>query len=144
MAWNTDTNIKPVYFGDLNAIIDEKGTQFIAMRKTQWLAEGKEKDESKAHLEIRKYLIDKDGVEKPGKGVSFLTDDGPNTLAEVLVDNNYGNTKTLLKSLKKREDFKNSVEHLYDKEEDAAEGDFFDMRSLLLSTDTEDDDIDEE
>lgn len=138
MAFSENFDMRPVRFGDLDAIVDEKGTQFIALRKVQWVKNGEEPDESKAKFEIRKYLVDKDGTEKPQKGVSFLTPEGPGELARVLVHEGFGDTKDILKELKGRNDFRDAVETL-NQDEDDTTGEYFDMRTLL-----EDDEEDEE
>ena len=56
--FDKDKVIKPIMFGDINEIVDEKGSMFIALRKVQWVSDDKEPDESKAKLEIRKWLVE--------------------------------------------------------------------------------------
>jgi hypothetical protein len=124
-----------VKFGELDSTIDEKGSIFIALRKVQWVKNGEDPDETKAKLDLRKYRVDENGDEIAGKGISFLTDDGPNELTKVLVHEGYGNTKEILKELKNRDDFVDSVEHI--NEEDTGSGEYFDMRQLLEDIDTE-------
>lgn len=68
---------------DFNYTIDERGNTFIALRKIRW------GDSDKFKLDLRKYISTEEG-ERMNKGVSFLTDDGPNELAKVLLENNYG------------------------------------------------------
>ena len=136
MAFNSDKIIKPVFFGNINETFDERGSMYLALRKTQWVQEGQEPDETKAKFEIRKWMVTPEG-EKANKGVAFLTENGPSELAHVLVKNGFGETKTILLDLKKREDFKEAVEHMYDGETDT-DGEFFDMRTALLSEEPED------
>lgn len=124
-----------VKFGELDSTIDEKGSIFIALRKVQWVKNGEDPDETKAKLDLRKYRVDENGDEIAGKGISFLTDDGPNELTKVLIHEGYGNTKEILKELKNRDDFVDSVEHI--NEEDTGSGEYFDMRQLLEDIDTE-------
>ena len=124
-----------VKFGKLDSTIDEKGSIFIALRKVQWVKNGEDPDETKAKLDLRKYRVDENGDEIAGKGISFLTDDGPNELTKVLIHEGYGNTKEILKELKNRDDFVDSVEHI--NEEDTGSGEYFDMRQLLEDIDTE-------
>jgi hypothetical protein len=131
-------NSRPVMFGGINNIFDERGSSFLAIRKVQWVKEGSEPDESKARLEIRKWTV-QNGEEVALKGCAFLTDEGPHNLVKALVQEGYGNTKEVLGELKKREDFKDAVEHLNDSE-DFGEGEYFDMRSILLSEPTDDED----
>ena len=124
-----------VKFGELDSTIDENGSIFIALRKVQWVKNGEDPDETKAKLDLRKYRVDENGDEIAGKGISFLTDDGPNELTKVLIHEGYGNTKEILKELKNRDDFVDSVEHI--NEEDTGSGEYFDMRQLLEDIDTE-------
>lgn len=133
MAFGSEFNKELVKFGDMDIIFDEKGSRFLTMRKVQWINRGEEPDESKAKLEMRKYTIDKDGSEICGKGISFLTEEGPHNLVKEFVANGFGHTKDILESLIKRDDFKESVEHLEEDENDSdRQGEYFDMRSLLL------------
>ena len=69
---------------DFNFPIDEKGNSFISLRKIQWNGRGDYR------LDLRKYISTEKG-EQMGKGVSFLTDEGPGELAKVLLENGYGN-----------------------------------------------------
>ena len=64
--------------------IDEKGNTFIALRKIDWGNKGEYK------LDLRKYYATESG-ENMNKGVSFLTEDGPNELTKVLIETGYGN-----------------------------------------------------
>ena len=129
-------NARPVAFGGLNNIFDERGSSFLAIRKIQWVKDGDEPDESKAKLELRRWMV-QDGKEVPYKGLTFLTEEGPHNLVKSLIEEGYGHTKEVLTELKHRDDFKDAVEHLND-EEDFGEGEFFDMRSILLSESEED------
>ena len=128
----TDFNAYPQKFG-LDVTFDEKGSQFLALRKVQWVKSGEEPDESKAKLELRKWIIDKDGTEKANKGFSFLTDEGPHELAKALVHEGFGHTKDILNELRTRDDFKDTVEHFNDNEDESDES-YFDIRSLLEDT----------
>ena len=135
-----DRTIKPFIFLDrTNEIVEEKGNQYTALRYVQWIKEGDEPDPAKARLEIRRWLIDKDGTERANKGVVFMTEEGPNQLVEVMTDKGYGRTKLVLKSLIKRDDFKESVTNLEkDDDIDTSSGEYFDMRDMLLSYSEED------
>lgn len=113
------------------AVFDEKGSTYATLRKAQWIKSGGEEDESKAKLEIRKMYYAK-GEERWGKGYTFATEDGPHELAEILVENEFGDTKKILKSLVKRKDFKDTVKNFNsDEDADTDNGDLFDMRDLL-------------
>ena len=125
-------SIKYKIFGD-DAIFDEKGSTFLAMRKLAWYSDGDEEPtEADAKIDMRKWKAKEDGNDMPLKGFSFLTEEGPHCLAETLVENGYGKTPKVLKSLKKRDDFEDSVKHMYDEEDESGE-DYFDARSELLS-----------
>ena len=126
-------DIKYKLFGDLDMIFDEKGSTFLAMRKVAWYdaANADVPGEDKARLDMRKWTASDNGVDVPLKGFSFLTEEGPHSLTEALVDNGYGKTLNILNSLKKREDFEESVKHMYD-EEDESGTEYFDARSDLL------------
>lgn len=127
---------KPIYFTD--DIFDEKGSSFLAMRLTQWCEQGEEPDKEKAKLELRKFRMTSDG-ERVDKGFSFLTEDGPNELAHLLVCNGYGDTKELLLELRKRDNIEEALKGLVDDTVESVknlfdnnDGEYFDMRSVLL------------
>ena len=114
---------------DFDHTIDESGNQFIALRKIRW------GDRDKVNLDIRKYWMQADG-EVLGKGVSFLTDDGPHELTDVLVREGYGRTKNILRSLKEREDFQKSLNVVLGKEsefydEEIGEEEIYDPSCLI-------------
>ncbi len=68
---------------DFDYTIDEKGNTFIALRKIDWGNKGEYK------LDLRKYYASESG-ETMSKGVSFMTEDGPDELAKVLIETGYG------------------------------------------------------
>ena len=115
---------------DVDEIFDEKGNMFLAMRKVQWCKPGVEPDPNKAKLELRKWNMTQEG-EIPSKGFSFLTDEGPNELVDVLISNGYGHTKDILLKLKEREDFDDIVKSIYDEVDSDEE--YFDARDVLLT-----------
>ena len=134
MADKEKKDIRYKVFGDLDMIFDEKGSSFLSMRKVAWYDAAKgEPSEDKAKLDVRKWMANDSGTDTPFKGWSFLTEEGPHNLAEALVDNGYGKTKKVLNSLKKRDDFEESVKHMYD-EEDESGTEYFDARSDLLES----------
>ena len=135
-----DFDAKPHVFG-LDVTFDERGSSFLALRKVQWVKSGDEPDESKAKLELRKWMVDKEGVERANKGFSFLTEDGPHELARVLVHEGFGKTKEILSELRTRDDFVEAVNHI-NENEDSTEGEYFDIRSLIMEDDTEVDALD--
>jgi hypothetical protein len=131
---NFKKDIKFAFYGTIDEIIEEKGSMYTAIRKTAWYSGDEKPDESKAKLEIRKWKVADGESDKdiPQKGVSFMTDDGPNNLAISLLGLGYGKTKDALLKLKERKDFKNAVEHMYDEDEDMSGEEFFDARDALL------------
>lgn len=68
---------------DFDYTIEEKDNSFVALRKIRW---GNRED---YRLDLRKYISTEEG-ERMGKGLSFLTEDGPSELVKVLLDNDYG------------------------------------------------------
>lgn len=125
------SSIKYKVFDGTDNIFDERGSTFLAMRKISWYSEGKEEPtEDKARWELRKWTANEAGPDIPGKGVTFLTENGPHDLAKLLIHNGYGQTKEILKELKTRDDFEESVKHMYDDNSDGDE--YFDARSELL------------
>ena len=126
------THNSPIYFVyDTDIIFEEKGNSCSCLREIQWAKSIAEKDKDRAKLEIRKWYITPEG-ERAGKGFTFQTEEGPSELTKVLVENGYGDTKELLNILKDREDFEDSVNHLYDEDLSESDGEFFDPREVLL------------
>ena len=127
-----DSEIKYTVVDDFDYIIDESGNTTINLRKLYW---GDNSD--RVRLDLRKYHMAEDG-EHLGKGLSFLTEEGPNTLVETMAGLGYGNTKKILDGIKDRDDFSKSLNTVLGKEsesydEDAGEldDDYFDPKSLL-------------
>lgn len=143
-TFDNATPIKPVMFDGLDEIFDERGSQFLSMRRIQWVKEGDEPDRSKSKLELRKWMVGPDGVEKANKGMTFLTEEGPHELAKVLVHNGFGKTKDIILELKSRDDFSEAVNTLFEKEEESGSGEYFDMRSALLAENNDDEEEDED
>jgi hypothetical protein len=73
---------------DFDYTIDEKGNTFIALRKIDWGNKGDYK------LDLRKYYASESG-ETMQKGVSFLTEDGPNELTKILLETGYGDANEI-------------------------------------------------
>lgn len=76
----------------LDCIVDERGNQFIAMRFARW------REDKDYKFEIRKFTLSEDG-ETPLKGVTFLTDDGPNELTNALLENGFGDAKEIANTI---------------------------------------------
>lgn len=116
---------------NLDRIVDEKGSVFIALRKIAW---GCGKDENPedlnipVKLDLRKYYNTEQG-ERMDKGVSFLTEDGPNELTKVLLEEGYGNTSECLSVLLKRNDIEEAINTITNGETNDAG--YYDPRELL-------------
>lgn len=110
MSRKFDTEINLEIDDSINAIIDEApgGNSFIGLRKLRW------SDKSPFRLDIRKWYINSEGEEIAGKGVAFITEDGPDNLVKELLKAGYGNTIQTLESLKDRGDFLESVKIIID------------------------------
>lgn len=114
---------------DFDYTIDEKNNTFIALRKIIW------GDSDTAKLDIRKYYAREDG-DTMSKGVSFLTDDGPNELTRVLLDTGYGNAREIANSiLENRPDIGSLI---YQAVEDQPE--YIEMWSEYIAANGEDED----
>lgn len=102
MAFKKDSEFFYEFKQDgIDEVIDEApgSNSFIGLREVRW---GPDKD---FRLDLRKYICKTDGTEVVGKGVSFVTEDGPNTLINVLVEKGYGVTQDILDEISHREDF---------------------------------------
>ena len=93
-----DMQIDPSY----DYILTERGNTSIKLRKIQWSP----KQEFK--LDLRKYMVGSDGEERPNKGCCFDDETG-NELTNVLVSTGYGDTREIIKGIKDREDFQESL-----------------------------------
>ena len=132
--FNNDISIKPYIFQDeINEVIEEKGNQFTALRVVEWLKEGEEPNKEKGKLELRRWIIEKDGTERANKGLVFMTKEGPHQLTETLVNNGFGDTKNIIKGVLNRDDAKDSITNLFNDNEEFSDGEYFDMRDMLLS-----------
>lgn len=137
-----DTNMRYVVFKDYGITFDEKGSSCGCVRKAQWVREGHEPDESKAKIEIRKSYVNSD-EEKVGKGYAFVTEEGPGELVVGMIGAGFGDTKEILRAVRKREDFLEAANTINEDNDDGVEGEeMFDMRKLLLGM--EEDSSDEE
>lgn len=93
----------------IDEVFDEGvGSSFLALRKIRW------NENSPYKLDIRKWFTNSDGSEVAGKGVSFITENGPNGLVKALLKNNYGDTRDVLDSIKTRDDFLYNVKSVLD------------------------------
>lgn len=125
-----DNNLKYHMFFDFNIPFDEKGSTCGTVRRVQWVKEGSEPDESKAKIEIRKTYINSEG-EKLGKGYTFSTLEGPGELAIGLISAGFGDTKEILRTVRKRDDFLQAATTINEETESDDSGEMYDMRDLL-------------
>lgn len=125
-----DTSLKYHVFKDYNLQFDEKMNKFGTLRRVQWVKEGSEPDEAKSKLELRKIKIDETG-ELTLKGYVFDTEEGPHELVEGMVDLGFGDTKKILRAVRKRDDFLEAANTINEDSDDSNEGELFDMRDLL-------------
>ena len=113
---------------------EEEGNQFNALRKIAWGDAGDEK----ARLEVRRWRNNPDGTEMAAKGMTFLTEDGPNELTNCLLKLGFGNTREVLDIIRDRDDIRKSLnsclgpdDDLYDESQGNLEDGFFDPKELL-------------
>ena len=91
----------------INEVFDEvPGNSFLALRKLRWSDSGPFK------LDIRKWYVNADGEEIAGKGVAFMTPEGPDNLIEALLSNGYGDTRKTLRGISDREEFPIAVKEI--------------------------------
>ena len=113
-------------------LIEEKGNQAVFFRRVSW--GGRD-----AKPEIRKWYVDGTN-ETPGKGVTFMTEEGPDELVKTMTEIGYGKTEEVLENISKREDFPVAVKKILGKgvdelveEYDSVElEDVYDPRALVL------------
>jgi hypothetical protein len=116
----------------LDETVDERGNMFIALRRVSW------GDSKKDSLDIRKYYMSSDGNtnEKIGKGVAFLTEEGPNALTNALIKHGYGHTDDILEVLSKRKDFKIALAKITGAQLDGEfEEEFYDPADIIEDED---------
>ena len=129
MAFNKNGEVKYSFRG-INRVVEEKGNQFIRFAQIAWVGEDEEVDPSKIKYDIRRYYTDADNVEKVGKGVTFLSENGPTELAHVLVEEGFGNTSKILGTIKERDDFGDAVHEVYGDDVKSEDG-TFDLRDII-------------
>lgn len=123
MRNNDNTKAFTYHVGDVDEVIDTKGNSVVLLRKLAW-GDGEEK------LELRRWVMDIN-KETPLKGCTFLTDEGPNTLANKLIELGYGHTAEVLATLSKRKDFKESLESLGQKKKGKKNSVYYDPKEII-------------
>lgn len=122
----------------INEVFDEApgSNSFLALRKLRWSETGKFK------LDIRKWYTNNEGEEIAGKGVSFITEDGPNNLINALMKHGYGETRGILESISSRSDFlpnvkrvignmNTTLDNIEDNKEEDIDADYFDPKNIF-------------
>jgi hypothetical protein len=132
-----DESMRCHIFKDYGITFDEKGSTWGTVRKVQWLKGDKEPDETKAKIEIRKFTQTSEG-ERMMKGYTFSTPEGPGELVVGLIDSGFGDTKEILRSVRKRKDFLDAAKTINEDGDENDSGETFDMRDLLLGYSEED------
>ena len=132
MAFGKNKDLKYTIKEDgINEVIEENGNMITMLREVAW-------NDKEPKLEMRKWIINPD-TETPMKGLSFMTEKGPHSAAELLVKHGYGETKTLLGDLSTREDFENGLISTIGKKkvdetkqkEEIIQDDYLDPKGLL-------------
>ena len=123
MAWNKNTDISMEIEKEFDFIIEEGQNTSINLRRISW-------NGRPSKIDIRKWVY-QDGNERAMKGVS-LSDEGADELANVLVEQGYGNTSRLIKTIKQREDYNNLNGDKFDvKIDDDGSEEYYDPSELL-------------
>ena len=93
----------------IDEVIDEvPGSSFIALRKLRW------SPTSSFKLDIRRWYTSSTGDEIAGKGISFMTEQGPDNLIQALLKHGYGDTRKTLDGIRERPDFLENVKDVLD------------------------------
>lgn len=130
MAFSKNSEFKYSIRG-IDRVVEERGNTFLRLAEIAWVGADEEVDPSKIHLDLRKYTTDAEGKEKMLKGVSFMTEQGPHELTHIMLEEGYGNTETVLNTIKMRSDFPDAVRACYgDKTAESDDG-TFDLRNIL-------------
>lgn len=129
-------DIRYTIIDEFDKIIDEKGNKTLNLRKLSY------GDSTNVKLDLRQWYVDENGKEGMGKGTSFLTEEGPHSLVEIMAKEGYGRTKPILESIKERPDFRPSLNSVLNEDDEfydqtAATGveeetSFYDPKQCLL------------
>ena len=117
---------------DLDRVIEETGNRYTAIRKISW------GDSDKSYYDIRKWSKGSDGSDIPLKGVSFSSSKSLDKLTDILLEEGFGETEIILRTLNKRDDFTEclnnviGIDHpLYDKEVGSKNERYYDPKDML-------------
>lgn len=82
------------YDDGINEVIEDyAGSAFLSLRQVRWT------DGRDYTLDLRRYYIDKNGNEVPGKGLSFKTDQGPTNLVKAFIKHDCCDNVEITKAL---------------------------------------------
>lgn len=132
MARNADAEFKYEFQEGFDYIIEESGNSSSNLRRISW-------NGRPYKLDLRKYSY-KDGQEIMMKGIS-MSEEGATELASVLVENGYGDTRRIIKAIRGREDFDESLLDKTIEIDDSGDEEYYDPKQLLNGDSK---DIDEE
>lgn len=124
MAWNKDKEFSMEIEDNFDFILEEGQNTSINLRRISW-------NGRPSKVDIRKWVYN-DGTERAMKGVS-LSDEGTDELANVLIEQGFGNTKRIIKAIKAREDYDGSISGNITEEvaEDDGSEEYYDPSELL-------------
>lgn len=124
MAWNKDKEFSMEIEDNFDFILEEGQNTSINLRRISW-------NGRPSKIDIRKWVYN-DGTERAMKGVS-LSDEGTDELANVLIEQGFGNTKRIIKAIKAREDYDGSISGNITEEvaEDDGSEEYYDPSELL-------------
>lgn len=124
MAWNKDKEFSMEIEDNFDFILEEGQNTSINLRRISW-------NGRPSKIDIRKWVYN-DGTERAMKGVS-LSDEGADELANVLIEQGFGNTKRIIKAIKAREDYDGSISGSVTEEiaEDDGSEEYYDPSELL-------------
>lgn len=124
MAWNKDKEFSMEIEDNFDFILEEGQNTSINLRRISW-------NGRPSKIDIRKWVYN-DGTERAMKGVS-LSDEGADELANVLIEQGFGNTKRIIKAIKAREDYDGSISGNITEEiaEDDGSEEYYDPSELL-------------
>lgn len=117
MAFKKAEELHQVIVDGVDILVEEGNNTSINLRKVYWEDAKNPKEDPKAKYELRKYTINKDGIEVPSKGVTFLSEEGPDLLVETLIEAGFGRTENILRSIVRRPDAEEIVRLIADEDE---------------------------
>lgn len=96
MTWDKNKEISMEIEDGFDFILEEGANTSINLRRIGW-------NGRPSKIDIRKWVYN-DGTERAMKGIS-LSDDGTNELANILVEQGFGDTKRIGRAVMKRQDY---------------------------------------